>query len=116
MSTAQLFFILATVGALAAGQILFKQAASVISWTAGTFIGSILSAKLMVALALYSLATLMWLYALKTTPLRIAYPFTALAFVIVPILGHFLLGERVGWNTFAGALLIASGVWLSVYK
>ncbi|VFR44504.1 hypothetical protein BER2_2776 [plant metagenome] len=40
----------------------------------------------------------------------------ALAFFIVPIFGHFFLGEKVQWNTFAGAALILSGVWLSIIR
>ena len=55
-------------------------------------------------------------FVLKATPLRIAYPFAALAFFIVPVLSHFFLGEDLHWNTFAGAFLIALGVWVSIYR
>lgn len=116
MAIAQLFFIVLTVLALSAGQILFKLASATIVWSPAGFAASLFNTKLIVALAVYGVATLMWLFALKSTPLRIAYPFMALAFVIVPVLGHYLLGERLGWNTFVGALLIAAGVWTSVYK
>ncbi|MBF6648520.1 EamA family transporter [Methylobacter sp. BlB1] len=76
---------------------------------------SLLNIKLIVALVVYFFATIMWLLVLKVTPLRVAYPFVALAFFIVPILAHFLLNENISWNTFVGAILIALGVWVSVY-
>jgi len=116
MATAQLIFIILTVFALSAGQILFKLASTAIVWSPAGFAASVISTKLLFALVVYAIATLMWLFALKTVPLRVAYPFMALAFVIVPLLAHYLLGEHIGWNTFVGAVLIAAGVWLSVYK
>ena len=109
-------FIIMTVLALSAGQILFKIASEKVEYTASGFVGSILNPKLAIALAIYLCATFMWLYVLKITPLRIAYPFAASAFFIVPILASYFLGENVRWNTYAGAVLISLGIWLSVYK
>lgn len=116
MSLVQLAFILLTVLALSVGQILFKLAAGSIKFGAADLLGSMLNAKLFVALLVYFLATVMWLFVLKLTPLRVAYPFAALAFFIVPVLAHFFLGERLMWNTFAGAALIGVGVWVSTYQ
>ena len=115
MSLTQLSFILLTVVALSAGQILFKMAAGSFEFSASGFINSLLNIKLIIALVVYFFATIMWLFVLKDTPLRVAYPFFALAFFVVPILAHFLLGESINWNTFAGSALIAIGVWVSVY-
>lgn len=116
MPLTQLSFVIMTVVALSVGQILFKMAAADYHSSAVGFIGIILNAKLIVALVVYAFATLMWLYVLKTIPLRVAYPFTSLAFFVVPVLARFLLGEHINWNTFAGAALIALGVWVSVYR
>ncbi len=116
MSFFQLTFILLTVAALATGQILFKLASETLSFTASGFLASLFDLRLLAALFVYGVATIMWLAVLKMTPLRLAYPFIALAFVIVPILAHFILGEKIGWNTFAGAALIGVGVWLSVWR
>jgi len=116
MAISQLAFIILTVLVLSMGQILMKLAAGSVVWTPASFLSSLISIEVFVALFVYGVATLMWLFALKSTPLRVAYPFMALAFTIVPILGHYLLGERVGWNTFMGATLIAAGVWISVYR
>lgn len=116
MSLFQLTFILLTVIALSAGQILFKMAASELEFSLSGFVASLLNARLIAALVVYFFATVMWLLVLKATPLRVAYPFAALAFFVVPILAHFLLGESINWNTFAGAGLIAIGVCVSVYQ
>jgi len=116
MSLYQFIFIILTVAALSAGQILFKMAATGMDFSTGGFVSSLLNIKLIIALIVYFIATIMWLIVLKDTPLRIAYPFVSLAFIIVPILAHFVLGESINWNTFAGAGLIAVGVWVSVYQ
>jgi undecaprenyl phosphate-alpha-L-ara4N flippase subunit ArnE len=116
MSLAQLSPIVLTVIALSAGQVLFKMAATGFDFSAAGFIRSLLNVKLIIALVVYFFATFMWLFVLKATPLRVAYPFTALAFFIVPVLAHFLLEESINWNTFTGAALIAIGIWVSVYR
>jgi undecaprenyl phosphate-alpha-L-ara4N flippase subunit ArnE len=115
MSLIQLSLILLTVSAVSAGQILFKMASSRLEFSPAGLINGLLNIKLIIALTVYLFATTTWLFVLKCTPLRVAYPFSALAFFVVPILAHFLLGESITWNTFAGAGLIAVGVWVSVY-
>lgn len=115
MSLLQLFLIILTVIALSVGQILFKIAAGSIDFTFIGFLKCLLNIKLIIALIVYGLATIMWLYVLRTTPLRVAYPFISLAFLVVPILAHLLLKESISWSTFAGAILIGLGVWISVY-
>ena len=62
------------------------------------------------ALCVYAIATIFWLYLLQRIPLTLAYPFTALAMVIVPILGIYLFGEKVTNNYWIGAILISSGI------
>lgn len=116
MSISQIVFTIFTVIALSIGQILFKLSSSDLEFSLSGLINIFLSMKLIAALFVYFIATIMWLFVLRNTPLRLAYPFVALAFFIVPVLAHFLLGERVNWNTFAGAGLIAAGVLVSVYQ
>lgn len=114
MSWFQLALILITVTALAAGQVLFKLAAGSLSFGPGWQVTTLLEPRLVVALVVYALATVLWLAVLRITPLKVAYPFVGLAFVLVPILGHFILGEAIGLNTFLGAGLILLGIWVSV--
>jgi len=106
--------ILATVVAISAGQVLFKLAAGSLSLTEGWTLATLLQPKLVVALVVYVLATILWLAVLRITPLKVAYPFAGLAFVIVPVLAHYVLNEPLGANVFVGAGLILAGIWVSV--
>lgn len=116
MSWMQLGLTILTVLALSAGQVLFKLAADQLELSASGLLPSLLNSKLLLALVIYGGATAMWLIVLKQAPLRIAYPFAALAFVFVPLLAHYILGEQLHWGTFAGAALICAGVWVSVLQ
>lgn len=116
MRPTQVIFIILTVLLLAVGQVLFKLASKNIVLNFPSFISSLFNSQLIFALLVYGVATIFWLIALKTTPLRIAYPFMALAFFVTPILGHFILREPLNWNTFLGAFIIAIGVGVSVFK
>ena len=116
MSWLQLGLTILTVLALATGQVLFKLAADQLDFSASGIVPSLLNTRLLLALIIYAVATLMWLVVLKMTPLRIASPFVAMAFVFVPVLAHYILGEQLHWSTFAGALLIVAGVWVSVLR
>ncbi len=116
MSLTQSAFAILTVLALSLGQILFKVASGSIVFGWPGLLNSLLNPKLLLALGVYAVATVMWLYVLKTTSLTLAYPFAALAFFVVPILSHFLLGEPLRLNTFLGAGVIAVGVGISVLR
>lgn len=116
MKLTQLILILATVFLLAVGQVLFKIAAINIEKNALPLVSSILNPHLIFALSVYGVATLMWIYTLRTISLQLAYPFVAIAFILVPLMGHWFLEERIGINTFIGAALIMVGVFVSVYK
>ncbi|WP_404436793.1 4-amino-4-deoxy-L-arabinose-phospho-UDP flippase [Stutzerimonas chloritidismutans] len=116
MTFVQFVLTLATVISLSVGQILFKLASAEIDFSSSKNFYGLLDFRLFVALAVYGVATFMWLMVLKITPLRVAYPFTALAFILVPIMGHVFLNERLVWTSFVGALFIGVGVWVSVLK
>jgi drug/metabolite transporter (DMT)-like permease len=113
ISIQQFFLISITVLSLSIGQVLFKVASNKLELNSSGLVRSLLNPTLAIALLVYAIATLMWLLVLKQTPLRIAYPFAALAFVFVPFLAHYLLHEPMPWTTMAGALVICLGVWIS---
>ena len=115
MTFSQVVLVSLTVLSLSFGQVLFKLAANTMNlrpFSAST----ILNPSLILALFVYFIATIMWLLVLRQIPLRIAYPYAALAFLFVPLLAYFLLGEKLYWNTFLGAALIFTGVWVSSFK
>lgn len=102
--------------AISAGQILFKLAARAAAAGTGEFPWSLLNGYLLVALMVYGSATLLWVWLLKTLPLNVAYPFVSLAFVIVPILGVWILNEPIDWRNIAGGVLIAAGVAVASWR
>lgn len=110
-----LLYILATllcVTGIAAGQILFKQAALNIQdatdWQAWAFNGALIA-----ALALYGFTTLFWIWILRHVPLHLAYPFMGLAFLIVPLMEHLVFGSPLHLRTFLGGGLILLGVMIA---
>ena len=103
-----------TVLALSVGQILFKLAARDLAGNGPLIQQILVNHYLWIALTVYALATAFWIGLLREVPLHIAYPFVAFAFLFVPLLGHWALGEPLRWQSLAGALVIAVGVWISV--
>lgn len=99
--------------ALSIGQVLFKLAARAIDGAAPLWRQLALNPYLVAALVLYGLATALWVALLRQVPLHVAYPFVALAFFLVPVMAHLVLGEPLRWQTLAGAAVIFVGVWVS---
>lgn len=105
--------VLVSVGGISIGQLFLKLAAINLHnpKAVGIWIGSYrLNLYFIVGIGLLGASTLLWIWVLRTLPLNIAYPFMALAFVIVPLLSYYLLGEPLGWKSFVGGLLIIAGV------
>jgi drug/metabolite transporter (DMT)-like permease len=99
--------------ALSVGQVLFKLAAAGFDGSESFLRQLLMNKYLFAALAVYGLATAMWVALLRQVPLHVAYPFVALAFFFVPLMAHWVLGEPLRWQTLAGAAVIFAGVWIS---
>ena len=112
MSPVNLALVLCSVLMIAAGQVLFKLLG--LRLQAGV---PILEPRMLgIALgsvAIYGMATLLWIYVLKTLPLTRAYPFMALSFVLVPLGGVLFFSEAVRPMYVAGLVLIVAGVVLT---
>jgi drug/metabolite transporter (DMT)-like permease len=116
MSTRWLLLTVLCVAMIAAGQMLFKVAASqwrIDGWTWATVRG-FLSPALLAALVLYGLTTILWVLILRSVPLSAAFPLYALVFLMVPAASHFVLGEPWSWNTLIGGGVIVVGVIIAV--
>jgi drug/metabolite transporter (DMT)-like permease len=97
---------------LAAGQMLFKLTAQR-SPTIERFADLrhlFADPVLWLALVVYGLATLLWVYLLQRVALTYAYPFAALAFVLVPFGAAAFFDERLSSGVLAGAALIVAGI------
>ncbi|MBL4731050.1 MAG: EamA family transporter [Rhizobiaceae bacterium] len=96
---------------LAFGQFLFKMAGRNISGNLGKDLWSIaFNPYFMAAGTLYVVASFLWVIALSRIDISKAYPFMASGFIIVPILGYFLLNETLSFNYFIGVSLIFIGI------
>jgi drug/metabolite transporter (DMT)-like permease len=116
MTIVNLCLIIICVLVIVAGQILFKLASARVPtslelelWMKFAFDKYLLS-----AFFLYACSSLLWVFTLKRVELSLAYPFMALAFILVPISCSFFLGEDLNARIFLGAGLIAIGVVISV--
>jgi drug/metabolite transporter (DMT)-like permease len=101
--------------ALAVGQVLFKWVGLAMRGRP-LLDGFLLMARqpaLYAALAVYGLATLVWIWILSRVPLMQAYPWVAATTAIVPLLGWFVFGERVGPIFWLGIALILVGMLLT---
>jgi drug/metabolite transporter (DMT)-like permease len=95
--------------ALGIGQILFKSVA--IAANGGRLLGSPRALSVLVAaLVLYALTTIAWINALRYVPLSKGYPIMALAYVVVPILSWYFLGEKVSATYWVGVFFLIAGI------
>jgi drug/metabolite transporter (DMT)-like permease len=106
------WIILACVVVMTIGQLLFKQVA--INYNkVGTLYDVSVIGILMVAGIMYITSSGLWVWALRYVEISKAYPYFALGFVFVPLLGAWMFGEALTLRYGLGVLLIVAGVALT---
>jgi drug/metabolite transporter (DMT)-like permease len=60
----------------------------------------------------FFISALLWIVALRSVPLSVAYPMVALSYIIIFVGSYLLFGEAVSWRHWAGAILIVCGILL----
>ena len=100
--------ILCVIG-LAIGQILFKVSATSLNET-GSFFALKTASTLLIALTLYAVTSIAWVWVLQKITLGRAYPLMALAFVLVPLGSYLVFGERFQPQYYVGVALICVGI------
>ena len=104
---------------MSCGQILFKKTAlslandkdpNMVFGVIEGIIKALSNPWLYCALTVYAIATCFWLYILQRVPLPQAFPFTALAMIIVPIFSSIIFGDKLNYSYWMGAILIISGI------
>jgi len=90
------------------GQILLKSAAD----ASASVVGQFLSPRTMVGFAIYIVAAVCYIVALKRIPVSIAFPSVSSSYAILAVLAHLLWNEPLGWPQIAGLVLIGGGVLL----
>ena len=98
---------------LAAGQVLFKRVG--LSIGNSGLVSMLFDPLLYAALALYGIATILWVWILSRVPLSQAYPWVGATVVIVVLLGWWLFGERPSPIFWLGLALVTVGVFLTQY-
>ncbi|GEM_PF-237783 len=115
-SIAVLLFAVATA---AVGQVMLKrgmQLASARSASSGTSLvfSAATSPWVLVGLVIFGLSAVAWLATLSRVPLSIAYPFNALGYLGILTASIFVLHERANVLTWAGTLLVVTGLIIVV--
>ena len=100
---------------MALGQVLFKFASLQVP-TDGPFPQRIASLAqnwaFIAALALYLALAVAWVLILRHAPLSRAYPFMALSFALVPVVGGLIFAEPLSWRLLLGIAVILGGLTL----
>ncbi|MEZ5871805.1 MAG: EamA family transporter [Nitratireductor sp.] len=98
------------------GQFLFKMAGKNLTGNIGKdLIGIAFQPYFIGAMALYGIASFLWVIALSKTDISKAYPFMASGFIVVPLLGYFLLSETLSLPFFLGTAMIVAGIVVISY-
>jgi drug/metabolite transporter (DMT)-like permease len=93
---------------IAVGQIFFKKAAIAIG--EGGFLVGLLNKWLFAALLVCAAAVIVWVWILKTTPLNLAYAYSSIVYLTVPVAAYFAFNEKIDAFYAVGCLLIVIGV------
>lgn len=94
---------------LSFAQVLFKQVSLNYNKTGALLSVGVLGIFL-VAAFLYAVSTGLWLWILRFVELTKAYPYFALSFAIVPLLGAWIFNETLSLRYGLGVLMIVAGV------
>jgi|TARA_R110002126_G_scaffold291807_1_gene459586 drug/metabolite transporter (DMT)-like permease len=95
------------------GQLLFKKAALSLppmSLTKEFLLACMVNVWLVSAVAFYGVATVLWVCILQRVPLSLAYPFAALAFILVPAAAWLLFNEAITKSYLVGMAFIILGI------
>jgi drug/metabolite transporter (DMT)-like permease len=119
MSISSLALLLFAVIAAACGQLMLKYgmqaAATRAHHTGGSLVfAAVGSPWVLGGLAVFAVSAVAWLGVLSRIPLSIAYPFNALGYIAILTASIVILHERASLLTWAGSLLVVSGLLVVV--
>jgi small multidrug resistance pump len=90
------------------GQIALKSAAE----KSATITAQFLNPLTIIGLAIYIMAALCYVLALKKIPVSIAFPSVSASYAVVAVLAHVLWNEPLGLPQLGGIALIGCGILL----
>ena len=77
---------------------------------AGTFVQQLMDLRTILGLGCYGGSALLYMVALRGIPLSIALPATAMSYIAVAMIGHFVFHEPIGPQRMAGLAQNLAGV------
>lgn len=96
---------------IAGGQVLFKLVSARLPPGELRSIGLVAFDHYFIgAMLVYFVATVSWIYVLRSVPLGVAYSFTALGFIFVPIVSMYLFGELLTVRFLLGTIMVVAGL------
>ena len=115
MTIANIALLLFSVFSAAAGQLLLKHGMQIASARAAKSGGSLVvgaatSPWILFGLVVFGVSAVAWLAVLSRVPLSLAYPFNGIGYLVILTASIVLLHERASMLTWAGSLLVVSGV------
>jgi drug/metabolite transporter (DMT)-like permease len=115
-SAALLVFAVSTA---ATGQLMLKHGMQLASARAAKSGGSLAASAatspwILFGLAVFGVSAIAWLAALSRVPLSVAYPFNALGYLVILTASVLVLHERANLLTWAGSLLVVTGLLIVV--
>lgn len=105
MSIFVIFLAISSVCLVSVGQLLMKLAATQLGELTQP-LKIITCWPLIGSLSAYLASIVLCFFVLKLLPLRLACPFSALVFLLVPLLAHWVLGESLSLKWLIGSGLI----------
>ncbi len=112
MNNITLFLVSLWLFLLIVGQMLFKYVSIQLNMKdfSAFAVSLICNVKFWLAISIYGVATVLWVIILRQIPLSKALPFTALSFILIPILSKHLWHENIHWHYWLGVLCIVLGL------
>ncbi|ASS90107.1 hypothetical protein CX649_04720 [Bacillaceae bacterium ZC4] len=112
MTLVNFILILGNTLILVTGQFLWKYGMEnqTLSFSLLSILKVIFSPFVFSGLAMYGIATILWLYILSKVPLSVAYPFQSIAYILAVFGAHFVFNETITFQKVLGCLLIMAGV------
>lgn len=119
MSAGSLLLVIFSVIAASTGQLMLKHGMQVATAQAHRSNGSLVIAAattpwVLLGLAVFVISAVAWLGALSRVPLNIAYPFNAVGYIVILTASVLVLHEHANLLTWAGSLLVVSGLVIVV--
>lgn len=99
---------------ISGGQIMFKVVSGRLDAPSlNSLFRLFLDPLMLLALSIYGIGTIVWIYLLRTVPLSTAYPFMGLPFCLVPILAVVTLGEPLTLRTGIATAMIIGALFIA---